>query len=470
MRFSYSITHVAGKLLYTADALSRAPLREDNPENSDKQAEVESFIATIIASLPASQQRLLGYQNAQAADSICSRIITYCKSGWPRSCNDSDVKPYWNVRGNLTLHDELLLYGGRIVVPKKLQMKTLHKIHAGHQGIVRCRLRATSSVWWPGISKDVEIYVKKCPECVKMTANPRDPLLTTPLPKYPWEKVATDLFQHNGSTYLLAVDYFSRYPEVIKLNSITSQAVISSLKSIFTHHGIPTVLVSDNGPQFDSRDMKEFASTYGFQHITSSPYYPQSNGLAERMVKTVKSLLRNTSDPYLALLSYRATPLPWCNYSPSELLIGRRVKTDIPQTTDYLIPRWHFLPEFQQKDKEYKEKQKENYDLQHRTRSADVLPENSPVWVRTENTLVPGRVISTATTPRSYVVSTPTGIIRRNRQHLNPRLNTTDSNSDIDVDLSQDSPSINSQPERDETMTRTQTGTQIRAPDRLAYN
>ena len=351
-----------------------------------------------------------------------------------------------------------------------LQMETLHKIHAGHQGIVRRRLRATSSVWWPGISKDVESYVKKCPECVKMTANPREPLLTTPLPKYPWEKVATDLFQHNGSTYLLAVDYFSRYPEVIKLNSTTSQAVISSLKSIFSHHGIPTVLVSDNGPQFDSRDMKEFASTYGFQHITSSPYYPQSNGLAERMVKTVKSLLRDTSDPYLALLSYRATPFPWCNYSPFELLMGRRVKTDIPQTADYLIPRWHFLPNFQQKDKEYKEKQKENYDLQHRTRSADVLPENSPVWVRTGNTQVPGRVISTATTPRSYVVSTPTGIIRRNRQLLNPRLNTTDSNSDIDIDLSQDTPSINSQPERDKIMTRTQTGTQIRAPDRLAYN
>ena len=121
------------------------------------------------------------------------------------------------------------------------------------------------------------------------------------------------------------------------------------------------------------------------------------------------------------------------NYSPSELLMGRRVKTDIPQT-------------------------------------ADVLPENSPVWVRTGNTQVPGRVIFTATTPRSYVVSTPTGIIRRNRQHLNPRLNTTDSNSNIDIDLSQDTPSINSQPERDKIMTRTQTGTQIRAPDRLAYN
>ena len=235
----------------------------------------------------------------------------------------------------------------------------------------------------------------------------------------------------------------------MKLNSTTSQAVISTLKLIFSHHRILAVLVSDNGPQFDSGDMKEFASTYGFQHITTSPYYPQSNGLAERMVKTMKSLLRDTSDPYLALLSYRATPLPWCNYSPSELLMGRRVKTDIPQTADYLNPRWHFLPDFQQKDKEYKGKQKENYDLQHRARSADILPKDLLVWVRTGNTQVPGRVISTATTPRSYVVSTPTRIIRRNRQHLNPRLNSTDNDSDIDIDLSQDTPSIKCQPERE---------------------
>ena len=103
--------------------------------------------------------------------------------------------------------------------------------------------------------------------------------MPTPLPKYPWERVAADLFQLNNSTYLLVVDYFSRYPEVIKLNSTTSKAVISSLKSIFSRHGVPSVLLSDNGPQFDSSEMKQFANTYAFQHITSSPHYPQSNGL-----------------------------------------------------------------------------------------------------------------------------------------------------------------------------------------------
>ena len=110
------------------------------------------------------------------------------------------------------------------------------------------------------------------------------------------------------------------------------------MKSVFSRHGIPRTVISDNGPQYDSVEMKQFASTYGFNHVTSSPYYPQSNGLAERIVKTIKSLIAETSDIYLALLSYRATPLPWCRLSPAELLMGRRPRTDVPQVSNLLIP------------------------------------------------------------------------------------------------------------------------------------
>ena len=90
-------------------------------------------------------------------------------------------------------------------------------------------------------------------------------------------------------------------------------------------------MVSDNAPQYNSAEMKDFASSYGFNRVTSSPHYCQSNGLAERTVKTVKGLLEPTTDPYLALLTYRATPFPWCGLSPTELLMGRRLKTDVPQ-------------------------------------------------------------------------------------------------------------------------------------------
>lgn len=120
----------------------------------------------------------------------------------------------------------------------------------------------------------------------------------------------------------MVVDYFSRYMEVQMLTTTTSTAVISILKSLFARHGIPSILVSDNGPQYSSKEMQEFAALYGFQHVTSSPHHPQSNGMAERAVKTAKNLLEKSADPHMALLSYRTTPLPWCGRSPAELLMG----------------------------------------------------------------------------------------------------------------------------------------------------
>ena len=95
------------------------------------------------------------------------------------------------------------------------------------------------------------------------------------------------------------------------MHSTTSTAIISAFKSVFSRFGIPEILRTDNGPQFSSNEMTEFTSSYGIKHNTSSPYFPQSNGMAERFVRTVKQLLRQSSDLDLALLIYRATPLPF---------------------------------------------------------------------------------------------------------------------------------------------------------------
>ena len=94
--------------------------------------------------------------------------------------------------------------------------------------------------------------------------------MQSPLPDYPWQKVATNLFKLNGTTYLIAVDHFSRYPEVIQLRSMTSVRVISALRTFFAHQGIPEKQVSDSGPQFRSTKFTEFATTYGFKHTTST--------------------------------------------------------------------------------------------------------------------------------------------------------------------------------------------------------
>ena len=205
--------------------------------------------------------------------------------------------------------NNLLLFGCRIVVPKALQEETLGKLHEGHLGIQKCRERAKNAVWWPGISREVEETVKKCRVCAEHLTPSREPLITSTLPPYPWHTVGTDLFQLKDTTYLLITDYFSRYPEVCRLTSTTSPAIIKTLKAIFSRHGIPAIVRSDNGPQFDSYEFQHFAEEYNFTHTSSSPHFPQSNGFVERGVKTVKRLLQKSEDPYLAMLNYRAAPL-----------------------------------------------------------------------------------------------------------------------------------------------------------------
>lgn len=144
------------------------------------------------------------------------------------------------------------------------------------------------------------------------------------------------------------------------LSNSSSTCVITHSKSIFARHGIPNTVVSDNGPCFNSREWQEFAEQYDFKHVTSSPHYPQSNGKAEKGVHILKQLLKKAdesgSDPYLALLSYRASPLE-CGLSPAELLMNRKLRTTLPS---YSKQKRH--PKLQHQLQQQKMKQKTCYD------------------------------------------------------------------------------------------------------------
>ena len=113
------------------------------------------------------------------------------------------------------------------------------------------------------------------------------------------------------------------------------------------------MLRSDNGPQYSYQEFAKFASSFEFNHITSSPRFPLSNGQAERTVQTVKRILTNSGDLYIVLLSYRATPLPRCNLSPAELCVGRRLRTSLPIATKQLIPQWPYIKSFRELNKQY---------------------------------------------------------------------------------------------------------------------
>jgi hypothetical protein len=419
MRYSPTVVYVHGKHNCTADALSRAPVGQPETDDLVLAMEINALQQATKAALPITDQRLQDIRAAQLADPTLRLVRQYCIDGWPQVC-PKDFNPYYEHRAHFTLLDDLLVKDNRIVIPPELTDDILARIHEGHLGITKCRSRAQSTVWWPGLSTAIAEMVNKCYECQKSRPTPVEPLMPSSFPSYPWEKIATDLFELDGKTYLIVVDYYSRWPEIRKLSGLTSEHVIGALKGIFAVHGIPKCVISDNGPQYASHIFAEFSELCNFEHITSSPRYPQANGEAERAVRTVKEILaKNFDDPWEALLVYRSTPLS-NGLAPCELLMGRKLKTLLPMLPSALKARTtqNQIAAAIEKEIDQRRKQEFNFNSRHRACSLSELHPGDPVWIRDQQ--LEGTV-EIKVQPRSYVVKTDNGSIRRNRSALVPK-------------------------------------------------
>ena len=254
------------------------------------------------------------------------------------------------------------------------------------------------------------------------------------MPPRAWHTIGTDIFTLEGSDHLVVADYYSKYPFVrpIPRGQSNSQTVIRIMKQIFSEQGIPKVVRSDNGPNYNSQAFEAFARDYGFQHVTSSPHYPRSNGFIESQVKSVKTILlkAKTQDPDMSLLCLRATPIDHKLPSPAELLLGRPIQDNLPKK----IPRDSSNEAVGPRLEERQELQKFYHD-----RSARQLPELVPgqkVTIQDPTTLkwkaaeVEERL---SAVPRSYVITTPTGgKLRRTRTHIRE---VPQSNQEVKPDL-----------------------------------
>ena len=418
MRFNPRIQHVSGKQQIIADALSRAPTGHPSEVDLILIAEVETYADTILTALPATEQRLQQLITAQKVDEMCIRIREYCTTGWPAYMPHLPLlRPYWENRGHFAIVDNILLYDDRLVIPQSMRLEILESIHQGHLGVSKCRARARVSVWWPGMSKIIEEMVSKCVTCAINRPIQKEPLMPSALPDRPWQRLGSDLFHYRGKTHMIVVDYYSRWIEVKRLKDETSQSVIDALKDLFAQHGFPEILISDNGPQYSASQFQQFAKAYGFNHVTSSPNFPQANGEAERAVRTIKTLLRkNQDDIYLALLIYRSTPLH-NGFSPSELLMGRKLRTQIPTLPKKLLPA---VPKpIGDKENQYRQNQEQNYNKRHKTKDLSKLQQGETVYIRDRQQ--EAEVIKRSQEPRSYLLKTSDGtVFRRNRSAIVP--------------------------------------------------
>ena len=202
-------------------------------------------------------------------------------------------------------------------------------------------------------------------------------MVNRPIPTRPFQMVAVDLFECDGKHYLSLQDYYSRYIEVEKLYSTRASFIIMKMKGIMARHGIPEQVFSDNGPQFSCAEFAQFANTWGFIPSTSSPRYPQSNGLAEKAVQTAKRIVMKATasgrDPYIALLEYRTTPISDCGKSPAQLLMSRRLRSILPSTPASLQPVLVNPEDTQMRFEEKQVKQKTFCDRIARTRAGMYL-------------------------------------------------------------------------------------------------
>jgi hypothetical protein len=209
--------------------------------------------------------------------------------GWPMdkaSCHYK-VHEFWNFRDMLTVNNGVIYKGTQIVMPKALHRVMLMKIHEGHLGIEKCKRRAREVMYWPGINQDIANTVSSCSACITyQNRQQAEPLHPHEVTERPWQKLGADLFMWQDKNYLLITDYYSSYPEMCTLKGTGSKPVIDFMKATFARHGVPDEVFTDNGPQFSSSEFKQFSEEWDFKHNTSSPYFPQSNGLVENSVQT----------------------------------------------------------------------------------------------------------------------------------------------------------------------------------------
>ncbi|XP_059044987.1 uncharacterized protein K02A2.6-like [Achroia grisella] len=304
-----------------------------------KEKEIEAQVGMIIENIPVKSCRLEEIKKETENDREFKLLKKYIIEGWPDNIEKvpDSLRDYCTFKEELFVYDDLIFKNNCVVIPMSMRQNMLEQLHYNHLGIEKCKARARSCIFWPHMNKEIENKVQNCNTCCRFKKrNSKEPMTIRDMPHKPWSVLGSDVFYYKEKPFLIIVDHYSKYFEIISLSNLSAEVTIAAFKSVFARFGIPDILYSDNGTNFCNQKFREFTKNWNFTHRTSSPTFPQSNGLAERYVQTVKNLFKKADyekkDKYLALLEYRNTPkVEMENKTPSELLMNRNVQGLLPQ-------------------------------------------------------------------------------------------------------------------------------------------
>ena len=287
----------------------------------------------MICSNAASDEKTRKIQEMTQKDDVLQQLKIFITNGWPKQKSDltGEILSYWSFQEKLSVINGTIYKGHKIVIPKLMRQEILENLHQSHMGISKTKARARETVYWPNINQHIEMLIKKREVCqTYQKQQQKEPMIPSDIPIYPFQIVASDLFNWNNQDFVIVVDYYSKYWEMEKSYGTKSIAIVKKMKKIFSRLGIPETLRSDNEPQYTAQVFKEFSKDWNFKHVASSPEYPKSNGFVERHIEIVRNLLtkakQSGKDQYLAMLESRNCPVENSS-SPAQLIYGRCLRS-----------------------------------------------------------------------------------------------------------------------------------------------
>ena len=414
--YEYHLSYHPGKDIANADALSRLPL-PDMPADGEVPVPGEAIrVMEVLDSTPVTSQHVREWTRR---DPVLGKILVHLLDQ-SQEISGPEFEPYQKRMDELSLEDGLVMWGCRVIIPPKGRKQLLNELHQGHPGVARMKALARGYIWWPKMDAEIEEEVKSCMSCQENQQMPGEaPLHPWEYPDKPWSRVHLDYAgPFLGKMYLVMVDSYSKWIEVHIVNAATSEATIEKCRMTFAIHGIPDILVTDNGAVFTSQEFEEYMRMNGVKVVHSAPYHPRTNGLAENAVKTFKAGLKKMGNGGSLqgrlskfLFNYRITPHTVTGRSPAELLLGRRPRSRLSM----ILPG--------AKDRVMKKQWKQSLD--HDKQSVDrVVKCGDTVHVRNYAPgalWLPGRV-EIQTGPVSFLVKLGDGrLVRRHQDQLRLR-------------------------------------------------
>ena len=205
-------------------------------------------------------------------DSEFQLVVEAVSTGrWPKFQAGSTLHAFHSRSADLSVYE-----GALFMIPPALRSRVLKMLHEGHPGVTRMKMLARRYVYWQGIDRDIEDRVKFCSSCQLAAKMPvRNELSPWPTPDCAWERIHIDFAgPMEGMMFLIVVDAFSKWPEVVQMRTSTTTAAIKELGRIFAQQEYPKVLVSDNGTQFTAKEFQDYCQKNGIQHIRSPRINP----------------------------------------------------------------------------------------------------------------------------------------------------------------------------------------------------